>query len=316
MEFDGSILEILRPQPDEDGDPIWWIDPPHSPLGGGQIDRPYTNPDNWSLYGNGRYCKVGIDFISTPFERAVDITDANAHIKFSTGGLLDTTIDSAILWIKFYGGFEFPEGETDDFDIAVYHTISQSSDDFPQAALDGDDWGSSQVLINDSWQDIQDLIADVDASTDTAGVWRSLDVTAEVQNAVNGGWPWLAFSLKPNPLYPSGWDYEDPPISTMQNCYILFHGPATEISSTWDLPPGFPPSAAMSGALWAPWLNVSFTGGPEQPEPGEGESGEGLVLSIAADIKTSKVAFAGTDTGNLWKTTDGGENWTKAFEVD
>ena len=294
--------QLLKPPPDEDGDPTWWVDPPRSYLGGGFLDGTVYGGDI-GIFDSGQYLKTGLSWVSRLGGAAIDIDDYYSYCKFSLANI--GTVTEATLFFCFFDGYYSDNAE--EYSIAIYHRITQLSTDFPKAALDTDDWAdaSKNIVIDATWLDMKTLINEVNVSSS----WKSIDVTTEVQFAMALGWPWFAVRLQPNPPTPSRWQYYGCPLSAKQKIYVSAYGPAaTEEGLT---PVGFP----VGWDALVPWLKVVFTGGTDQSSPGEGpEGGSVTITSIAADSKNRKIAFAGTDTSNLWKTIDGGTTWSKVQE--
>jgi hypothetical protein len=317
MEEQDALLENWL---DADDDPTWWVDPPRSPDGGGylkrNIHRTIVNSEPIAVHGAGKYLHVGFDY--ELYDEAgylgVDIRDMYPYLKFTLSGI--GTVASAILYMPFLTGWITDNVPDTTYYIDVYHRVTQDASDFPQAILDAGDWEGSEKneLIQASWVDIKAVVAECAAP---GLIWKELDVTTQVQNTLASGWDWFALRFQINPLYPDGWNYYNCPLAAQQICYTTMFGPTCE-SEGYDAPPDFPDSVGIGAKKtpWVPWLKIVFTGGEgEQPEPGEAAESS-PVLCVAADCKQPNIAFAGTESGNLWKTSNGGDIWVKAYEVE
>jgi len=284
---------------------IWWEDPPKNVTAGGflkwkrsddtfaqlntgnqiQFCGWYTEQGDSYLFGTQHYneCYYYHSFIKFPIPdidniESAEITIRIAHAEYSNI-LTEPGANYYAQVLTISSGYH-----------SSYFPYQVLSEDDMYMGTGGPWYGEWENIGN--WRKFQDIFQDYSSDEQ---YWLPLfDVTTEFNAVKASELPYFPVRIIPNYNAPYDWNHDTWLYS--QEMYFSFYGGRIGTGyNTSDVPDGFSGATCMA----TPWLKIVYSG-EAQWYPGE--------PNVVEDI-------VGTTAGGLWRTWDGGDNWSKIFEA-
>lgn len=288
----------------------WWKDPPKNNDAGGGIvwsegDDSLMWVDNFSSINKIGYVCTCNNAVF-PWNIRYSSYSYQMYFKFQIPSN-DWIISSAHITAKVHNvGFNVIDDKDKGHALNVY-TAPSGASYYPNSTLSSNDYDVSSWSFVGEWEDIWDIYGEMYPNYDP--YWLPFfDVTSEFKSAKNNYLTWFAIAIIPEKRTPYDWDYYTCP-GWDKECWVDLFNSLVGTEYYGSMPSGYPDD----NGLPVPWLKVVYSNGMEQWEPGE-ENVIEEISCIGSDYQ-SQSALIGTNAGGLWRTWDGGANWSKVFET-